>query len=115
MLGIKFEECNPFLLSFTFEECILNFSSFYQLKIKETKFKNCKMEQVDFTEADLARSMFKNCDLSAAVFSNTNLAKADLFSALNFNIDPELNKITGAKFSSGNLAGLLNKHKLIIK
>ncbi len=73
------------------------------------------MEQVDFSEADLSRSVFKNCDLSAAIFSNTNLEKADLFSASDFNIDPELNKITGAKFSSENLAGLLDKYKLIIK
>ena len=34
MFGLHFEECNPFGLSFTFNNCQLNHSSFYQLKMK---------------------------------------------------------------------------------
>ena len=40
MLGLRFEDCNPFLLSFDFEDCILNFSSFYNQKLKGVSFKN---------------------------------------------------------------------------
>ena len=37
MLGIKFDDCNDFLLDFTFRNCTLNLSSFYGLKLKNQK------------------------------------------------------------------------------
>lgn len=115
LLGLRFDECNPFLLSLQFENCILNFSSFYKLKIRKTVFDSCKMEQVDFTETDLSTAIFRKCDLSGAVFSDTNLEKTDLLTAENFNIDPESNKIKGAKFSKQNLHGLLLKYNIVIQ
>ena len=38
LLGLRFDHCNSFLLSFNFNACTLNFSSFYQLKLKNTHF-----------------------------------------------------------------------------
>lgn len=35
MLGLHFDSCNEFGLSFSFENCILNLSSFYKTKIKK--------------------------------------------------------------------------------
>lgn len=35
MLGLRFEACNPFGLSFGFENCSLDHSSFYGLKLKK--------------------------------------------------------------------------------
>ena len=115
MLGFRFDQCNPFLLSFYFEDCFLNFTSFYKLKIKGTKFLNCVINQADFTGADLSQSVFYKCDLNGAIFQNTILAGANFQSAWEFNIDPEVNLLKGAQFSVGNLAGLLTKHKLKIK
>jgi len=63
MLGIRFDHCNDFLLSFNFYDCTLNLSSFYKLKIKNTKFQNCKMLSVDFTETQLTETLFDSCDL----------------------------------------------------
>jgi len=40
--------------------------------------------------------------------------KADFRTAYNFSIDPEVNKINRAKFSSMNLAGLLSKYDIEI-
>lgn len=115
MLGYRFDQCNPFLLSFSFEDCILNFASFYKLKVKGTKFINCNLQQADFTEADLSLSVFLKCDLNGAIFQNTNLAGANFESARDFTIDPEVNQLKGAQFSAGNLAGLLARYKLKIK
>lgn len=77
-------------------------------------FLDSKLIEVDFTEADLTKVNFDNCDLSGAIFERTNLEKANFNTAFNYSIDPEDNKIKGAKFSISGLAGLLENHKIII-
>ena len=114
ILGLHFDECNSFLLSFSFENCQLNLSSFYQLKIKSTKFKNCILHEVDFTETDLTASEFENCDLMGAIFGYTILEKVDFSTSVNFSIDPDLNRIKKAKFSMQGLTGLLDKYDIQI-
>ncbi|MEP0366297.1 MAG: pentapeptide repeat-containing protein [Cyclobacteriaceae bacterium] len=115
MLGLHFEDCNKFLLEMRFENCTLDLSSFYQLSLKSTVFKNCSLQEVDFTESDFSRGQLINCDLASAVFDRTNLQSADLSSATNFNIDPENNNIKKAKFALGELQGLLNKYDILVK
>jgi fluoroquinolone resistance protein len=115
LTGIHFENCSDFLFTVYFEDCVLNFSSFYTLKLKKTFFKNCTIQEVDFTDTDLERSVFTNCDLQLSIFQNTNLQKADLRTAYNYSIDPMNNKIKKAKFSVNGLGGLLDKHDIIIE
>jgi len=114
LLGIDFSECNSFLLNMSFESCFMNLTSFYQLKFKQKTFKNCTLNEVDFTETDLSESNFENCDLKRAIFDRSILIKTDFTSASNFTIDPENNRIKGAKFSKNNIAGLLLKYQLKI-
>ena len=115
LMGLRFEDCNQFLFTVTFTNCLLNLSTFYKLKLKNTRFANCSMQEVDFTEADLTAAEFNNCNLLHAVFDNSILEKADLRTAINFSIDPERNKIKKAKFSMSSLSGLLHKYDLIIE
>lgn len=115
LLGLHFENCNPFLFSVNFENCILNLSSFYKLPIKKTKFRNCKLQEVDYTECDLTESVFDNSDLSGAKFEHTNLEKVDFRTAYNYSIDPEINRIKKAKFSSLGIAGLLYKYDIEVE
>ncbi|NJW54838.1 pentapeptide repeat-containing protein, partial [Salinimicrobium oceani] len=103
-----------FLLSFSFENCILNYSSFFKLKLKKIIFKGCRLQEVDFSEADLSGASFDQSDLSGAIFYSSRLEKADFSTAEHFSIDPENSLITGAKFSTHNLQGLLNKYKIEI-
>ena len=114
LLGLHFEQCNQFLLNVGFNRCQLNLSSFYQLNLKQTRFKDCSLHEVDFTEADLTESTFENCDLSGAMFENTILQKADLRTSFNFSIDPEINQIKKAKFSKDGLSGLMGKYDIDI-
>ena len=95
--------------------CQLNFSSFYQLKIPKTQFINCKLEEVDFTESQLQEVIFDGSNLKNAIFEATNLEKSDFTSALHFSIDPDANRLKGAKFSKDNLIGLLHKYKISIE
>lgn len=114
LVGARFEDCNAYLLSFKFEDCILDFTSFYQLKIKNTNFKNCRLLEADFSHADLTSSTFNNCNLEGAIFDNTNLTACNLQSALHFRINPSKNIITKAIFSQQNLAGLLQDFQITI-
>ncbi len=109
LMGLQFNTCDDFLFTVAFENCILNFSSFYKMKLKKMVFKNCNLTEIDFTEADLSESLFDHCDLAKTLFENTILEKADLRTAYNYSIDPELNKIKKAKFSIPGIIGLLNK------
>jgi uncharacterized protein YjbI with pentapeptide repeats len=115
MLGLQFEECNEFGLAFTFENCRLNNSSFYKLKIKKTLFKDSDLSEVDFTECDLSSAIFEKCNLLQTVFDNTNIEKADFRTSFNYTIDPENNKIKKAVFSINGVAGLLRKYNIEIE
>ncbi|PKD20365.1 hypothetical protein APR41_13885 [Salegentibacter salinarum] len=115
MMGLLFNNCEPFAFSLSVNECILNHSSFFGMKLNKTNFQNSKLQEVDFSAADLSHSKFLNSELSGAVFQNTNLTKADFSSARDYNIDPENNKLKGAKFSLDQVSGLLNKYQIKIE
>jgi len=115
MLGIDFEKIAALLLSFEFDTCRLDFSSFYQLKLTNTTFNTCSLKEVDFTTSDLTNVLFYACDLSNAKFNDTTLTKTDFRTAQNFAIDPSKNNMKKAIFSKTNLLGLLQVFGLDIK
>ena len=114
MLGLRFDQSNPFNFSVNFENTSLNHSSFYKLKMKKTVFRNSQLQEVDFTECDLTHSIFDACDLTRATFENTNLEKVDFRTSFNYSIDPEINRIKKARFSLNGITGLLNKYDIEI-
>ncbi len=114
LMGIDFSKCNTFLFSVGFENSQLDYSVFFQKKMKKTSFKDCSLKEVDFSEVDLSMSVFQNCDLLNASFNRSILEKTDFRTAYNFGIDPELNKMKHAKFSTEGLSGLLSKYQLDI-
>jgi fluoroquinolone resistance protein len=115
ILGVTFNQCNHFLLSIRFNSCLLNLSSFHQLKLVGTLFSNCKLHEVDFTESNLKKVNFDNCELNKAVFDQSNLELSDCSTAVGFEINPTLNRLQNAKFSKHNLEGLLATFKIKIE
>lgn len=115
LMGISFDHCSDFLFSVGFQKCVLDYSSFVQKKMKNTRFVDCSLKEVDFSSSDLSMSTFHNCELSQAVFLRTNLEKADFRTAVNYSFDPELNRIKKAKFSYSGLPGLLGKYNIDIE
>lgn len=115
MLGLRFDTCYEFGLSFSFEGCQLNHSSFYKTKIKNTFFKNSQIQETDFAEADLTGATFDNCNLLQAIFDHTILEKYGLRTSYNYSIDPETNRIKKAKFSISGVSGLLGKYDIVIE
>ena len=69
----------------------------------------------DFTEADLSEANFSDTNLTRATFDHTVLERADLRTANAFSIDPQRNKLTGARLTLSGLPGLLDAHQLRIE
>lgn len=114
MLGMLFERCSEYLFTVEFDNCVLNFSSFYKRVVKKTFFRKCSLQEVDFIDADLTGAVFEACDLTGAKFENTTLDKADFRTAFNYTIDPALNRLKKAQFSLTGLPGLLAGYDLVI-
>ncbi|WP_121357149.1 pentapeptide repeat-containing protein [Flavisolibacter nicotianae] len=110
LLGLRFDECSGFGLAVKFENCQLNHACFAGTKLKGTLFTNTQLQEVDFTDSDLTGASFHHCDLKNAVFENTLLQKADFRTASNYAIDPEINRVKGAKFSLPDVLALLDKY-----
>jgi fluoroquinolone resistance protein len=114
MLGLRFDHCSTMAFEITVDNCILNHSSFYKLKLKNTVFKSSHVEEVDFTECDLSGAFFDKCNLQKAIFENTLLEKSDFTTAYNYSLDPERNRLKKAKFSLNGVVGLLSKYNIEI-
>lgn len=115
LLGLNFFQARDFAFEVYFNNCLMDFASFDSKKLNSSEFKNCKMHEVNFTKADLSKSTLYNCDLYEAIFAQTNLSGVDFTSSTNFDIDPEINSIKKAKFSSQDLFRLLTRHNIIIE
>jgi len=114
LLGLHFETASQYLFTVQFDHSTLDLSSFYQCKMKKTRFSHCSLQEVDFTETVLTEAVFETCNLRGAKFELTQLEKADLRTAINYTIDPDKNKIKQAQFSLPEVLSLLDKYQLNI-
>ena len=114
MLGLHFESASQYLFTVGFAHSTLDLCSFYQCKMKKTAFSQCSLQEVDFTESLLTEAVFEDCNLRDAKFENTVLEKADLRTAINYSINPDLNKIRKARFAYPAVLALLDKYDLMI-
>lgn len=90
-----------------FYKCVLDYSSFFGLSLKEVAIVECHAQEVDFREADCTEADFTYTDFSNSFFGKTNLTKADFTEAINYNIDIFTNIIKKAKFSLPEATNLL--------
>jgi len=107
LMGILFNEINPFMLDWEFENCLVEFCNFEQLKMKKCRFERCTIRESDFTGANLASCNFGFSDLQSTIIRGTNLEGANFVGAINYYIDPTQNKLKGAKFCLPEALSLL--------
>ena len=115
LLGVDFSACKEMLFSVAFDQCLLDHAVFHKRKMNGTHFNRCSLKGVDLENAHLENAVFERCDLERAVFVNTQLQKADLRTAYNINIDPERNKLKGARFSLDGALALLTKYGVVVE
>ena len=114
MREVNFAMCDKFIFAITFNECVLDFSKFYTLKMKGTSFQDCSLVAADFMATDLTEVIFDNCDLYRSEFKNAIANKTNFKTSYNYSIDPTVTKLKKAVFSLKEVKGLLFKHDLII-
>ena len=100
-----FRECK-------FESCDLSLSKMNNTTLSEIDFLGCKILGVQFNECRrfLLSFRFENCSLRLSVFYNLKLKEACYYS-----INPETNRLKGARFSLNGLPGLLERYGIIIE
>jgi uncharacterized protein YjbI with pentapeptide repeats len=114
IMGVNFMDCIDFLFTVQFESCILDYSSFMGKKMVKTRFLKSSLKEVNFSQTNLSGSVFQETDLTDAIFNQTDLTAANLITAFNYAMDPELNIIRKASFSAHGLPGLLAKYAIKI-
>ncbi len=114
LLGVDFGRCKELFFKVAFDRCALDHASFHQRKMEGTRFLRCSMKGTDLEGARLGKASFEHCDLDQATFVDTDLRTADLSTAYNLALDPDRNKIKGARFSMEGALALLGKYGLVI-
>jgi uncharacterized protein YjbI with pentapeptide repeats len=115
LTGIDFSKCEEFLFTVRFENCLLDYASFLKRKMPKTYFINSSLKNAVFEGATLTKAVFDNTDLAGAVFEGAQLNEANLVTAYNYTIDPEVCNIKKARFSQSGLSGLLTKYGIRIE
>lgn len=114
LMGIDFSACNRFLFTPSFHHSMMHYTLFTELNLRKMRFEHCDLREADFSGADLSGAVFEGCDLPGTVFYRTLLEDADLSTARYYSIDPEQNRIRGARFSLPGVVGLLDKYGIRI-
>ncbi|MBT3241131.1 MAG: pentapeptide repeat-containing protein [Chloroflexi bacterium] len=91
----------------SFYDCVLNYSVFLGLDLKNVQIEKCLAKEVDFSEAVLKGANFLNSDLAGSIFNQTDLTQANFVGAKNYSIVPGVNKLKGTKFSMPEAMSLL--------
>lgn len=115
LLGVQFERCSKFLLAVHFDQCRMDFVSFRSVTLKAPWFRACSLVEADFSGSDMRKAVFEGSLLTGAVFDNTNLEGADLREARGLILDPERNRIKGARFALSGLPGLLTRYRIEVE
>ncbi len=99
------------MLSLSFSGCLIRHSSFAELKMLKVKFTGCTLQKRRFLGRRSFLGEFHNATFENCIFRNTNLTKADFRYATGYYIDPTLNKVKGARFSSPGRAKLAGRFR----
>jgi len=103
-----------FLRALSFEDCTINFSTFFGLQLKEIVIKGCTALEADFTEADMTKADCRNTDFAKCRFMQTNLTEADFVGAKNYAIDARINTLKKTKFSLPEAESLLHSLDIVL-
>lgn len=102
-------------LSASFAGCILDNALFCSVKAPKTAFRKCRMHETVVERCDFRESIFDACDMAGIAFTASDLAGTDFTTSYGWTIDPEDNKIRGARFSLPTLPGLLTKYRIKVE
>lgn len=117
-IGINWTEASwqkgGFFRLIDFNDCTLNYSTFFGLKLKSIKITKSIAREVDFGETDLTGGLFDGTNFSGSNFMHTDLTEADFTNATNYSISPKNNILKKTKFALPEAMSLLYNLDIII-
>ncbi len=113
--GIDFEAVSEFGFAIVCESSRLDNCSFVRRKMKDTPFRGGELHECYFAGCDLSGAIFDGCLMNGTTFEQCDLTRADLRTAVGYVIDPIDNRVTKARFSEHNLAGLVCSLDVIVE
>lgn len=75
--GVDWTRINASLLSLEFNECVLDYGNFENLRLKKSAFRKCSIHEASFDRADLRQADFTGSNLDRTTFDGADLRKAD--------------------------------------
>ena len=118
IIGLNWTEASwkskGFFKTIDFFDCVINYSTFFGLALREMNLTGCVAKEVDFAEADLSQANCRNTDFEKSRFLNTNLTGADFTGAINYSIAATLNTMKKTKFSLPEAISLLYSLDIIL-
>jgi uncharacterized protein YjbI with pentapeptide repeats len=117
-IGINWTEASwqksGFFRLIDFNDCTLNYSTFFGLKLKGIKITQSIAREVDFGETDLTAGIFNGTDFSGSIFMHTDLTEADFTNATNYSISAKNNLLKKTKFALPEAMSLLYSLDIIL-
>ncbi len=114
LTGIQWNEA-AIPLDVNFKKCLLNYSGFIGVDLRNTEMIECQLREADFSEANLSKTNCTYSDFLGARFINTDLTRANFTNATNYAIHPHGNKLCKTKFSLPEALSLLDVFDIIIE
>jgi uncharacterized protein YjbI with pentapeptide repeats len=102
-------------LDVNFRQCILNYSGFIGVDLRNAEMSQCQLKEVDFTETNLSKADCRGSDFTGARFVNTNLTHTDLRKAVGYAIHPAGNILRKTKFSLPEAISLLDAFDIVLE
>jgi fluoroquinolone resistance protein len=97
-----------------FLSCVLNFSTFMGMNLKQINLIKCIAREVSFEEANLTSANCSYTDFTNSRFLHTNLTGADFTGAKNYTIAAHLNTLKKTRFSLPDAMSLLYSLDIIL-
>jgi len=113
--GANFSKCNQFIMSFSFEKCLITDCIFSDIQLKGFNFIECNIRDCDFVGSNLVKANFSNSNLDGSNFQDADLSLASFENAYNYRINPNQTKIKGAVFSMPEVVSLLENFDIKIQ
>ncbi len=118
LMGINWSEAawakEGLLNSIDFYDCVINYSTFVGLTLKEIHITRCVAKGANFAETDLTEADCTGTDFLESRFLHTNLTKADFTGATHYAIDPTTNTLSKTKFSLPEAMSLLYSLDIVL-
>jgi len=97
-----------------FQNCVINFSTFMGMNLKQINILKCVAREVSFEDANLSGANCSFTDFTSSRFLHTNLTGADFTGAKNYTIAAHFNTLKKTKFSLPEAMSLLYSLDIVL-